>query len=206
MQRIDDDNRRSYYRLQDRVYIEFAPISSDEAKKILDSRKAMSPRTDEDSMYLDSLNRQMGSLMTLIRSESNAVSQYLDVLNKKVDFIAGIIFFERFRSVHSDTKTVRTNTVDISEGGLSFNSKVTYKNGIYFKMKIIAISARVGIETVAKVVSSVPKKRKSLDYFRIGVQFPQLPEEDRRALTRYIMERQRESIRGLSDLDDWDEA
>jgi c-di-GMP-binding flagellar brake protein YcgR len=56
------------------------------------------------------------------------------------------------------------------------------------------------------VVSCTAKKRGDLNYYRIGVQFPFLPEEDRRSLTRYIMERQRENIRSLSDIDDWEEA
>jgi hypothetical protein len=206
MQATDDNNRRSFYRLQDRVYIEFLPITKEKAETILASKQIMTPRQDEDSMYLDSLNRQMGSLMATVRSEHSGVAQYLDVMNKKIDFVAGMLFFERFRNSAGQKKALRTNTVDISEGGLSFNSKVPYKNETYFQMKIIIVSARVGIECIACVVSCTAKKRGDLNYYRIGVQFPFLPEEDRRSLTRYIMERQRENIRSLSDIDDWEEA
>ncbi|MDH5218539.1 MAG: PilZ domain-containing protein [Gammaproteobacteria bacterium] len=201
-----DDNRRSFYRLQDRIYIEFTPISNEKANSILAAGKTISPKQDMDSLYIESLNRQMGSLMATVRSETSAVAQYLDVLNKKVDFVAGMLFFERFKNTKGQSKAIRTNTVDISEGGLSFNSKVAYKNDTYFQMKIIIVSARIGIECIACVVSSQAKKRGDLDYFRIGVQFPHLPEEDRRSLTRYIMERQRENIRSLSEIDDWEEA
>ena len=199
------DNRRSFYRLQDRIYIEFLPISKEKADSILLSGKAISPKQDVDSMYIESLNRQMGSLMATVRSDHPGVAQYLEVMNKKVDFVAGMLFFERFKSTVGHSKSIRTNTVDISEGGLSFNSKVSYTNDTYFQMKIIIVNARIGIECVACVVSSMVKKRGDLEYYRIGVQFPQLPEEDRRSLTRYIMERQRENIRSLSEIDDWEE-
>lgn len=201
-----DDNRRSYYRLHDRIYIEFVPVSSKKAEAIIASKKMISPKQDEDSLYLDSLNRQLGSLMASVRTEHPGIAQYLEVMNKKVDFFGGMLFFERFRNSAGKAKAVRTYTVDISEGGLSFNSKVSYENETYFQMKIIVINARVGVECIAKVVSSTRKQRGDLNYYRIGVQFPFLPEEDRRSLTRYIMERQRENIRSLSEIDDWEEA
>lgn len=193
------NNRRSYYRLQDKVYIELRLLDAEKVQLLVNQHRQLPQKKDEDTMYLDQLGRQLENILATVRSESPAAAQALEVMNRKVDFLAGMLFFERFRNAPADAKTVKTSTVDISEGGLSFNSKAPYKDGTHVELKIVVVGARVGIETVAQVVNSQKLERKGVEYFRIGLEFPFIAESDRRVLSRYIMDRQREQIRNVED-------
>lgn len=201
-----DSDRRNYFRLEDKVYIEYALVNQVQAAEFTQQQVNQPQARDDDNLYLDALTRQITTLTTSLRGESSVTVQAVELLNRKIDYIAGILFFDKFRTSSGDGKGVRTSTVDISEGGMSFNARNPLDMNQYMRLRVVIVSARLGIETVGKVVSCHEKQHKDMHYYRIGVEFPKLHEADRRALARYIMDKQREQIRANSKPSDWDDV
>ncbi len=186
--------RRSFFRLLDRVYVEYRPVTKEEVDKALASRTTSTPPKDDFNNQMDQLSAQLHTLTSAIRSEDPAIAQYLEVLNKKVDLVAGIVFFDRFRNLPGEGKRVRTTTLDLSEGGVSFNSKTPRNIGDYLDMRLAIVGARLGVRIFGRIVQCVEKIHDGTTYHRLGAEFVMLQEYDRRQIARFIMDRQRERI------------
>ena len=193
------NERRNYFRLHNNVLIEFRPASNQEVRNYLSDEKDIKAEPLDVTYELDNISRQLSSLIQNIRQESNATALYLELLNKKVDYLGSMITFEKIRNSAMDGKLECTETLDISEGGMSFLSTQPLKLGDHIYCKLAIMGYRLGMETFGRVIRS-HKAPGDKSYYRIGVEFPYLRELDKKNLTRYIFDKQREEIRHNSDL------
>lgn len=190
-----EQERRSYYRLEDRIYLQYRSAEVDEIKRGLARQQQMGDQTGDFNIQMDLVSRQLSTLRIQAQKDSPAIGQYLDLLNRKIDLLASMMVFENLhRSVGSEDGLVSTRSADISEGGVSFYSKTALAKDSYLALKLVVIGARIGIDTFGKVVSCQEEKGDKSRY-RVGVKFIRLSDGDRRILTRYILDRQREMIR-----------
>ncbi len=191
----EDDDRRNFYRLEDRVYVEYRHLSKSEVKAMLTENNRYVPKDDDFDLALEIYNQQLRATSIGMRSEIPEAVQYLETLNRKVDLLVGMLAFERFRSAANGIDNVATSTYDISEGGISFNAPEPLAKGSYLLLKMVIMGAKLGIETIGKVVRSRVEKLDKNEMHRVGVEFPYILEMERRSLTKYIFDRQREQIR-----------
>ena len=190
----NQNDRRNYFRLRNNVLIEFRAASQQEVDAFLSNEQNIKAEEIDITYQLDQISRQLGGLIQNVRQESSAIAQYLDLLNKKVDYMASILSFEKFCNAAMDGVLEQTETLDISEGGMSFvSSKPMQING-YVYCKLAIMGYRLGMETFGKVIRSDALKEPN-GYHRIGVEFPFLKELDKKNLTRYIFDKQREVLR-----------
>ena len=194
---LPESERRNHFRLPNNLLIEYHNASEEELRQFLSDEGNI--RTDEiDLTYqLDQISRQLTPLIINIRQESPSVSQYLDLLNKKVDMLASMLSFEKFKMDADQGIFEVTETLDISEGGLSFYSRHEFKEGDILYCKLAIVGYRLGMETYGNVVRCV-KDDKS-DGYCIGLELPHLKELDKKNLTRYIFDKQREQLRQRSE-------
>jgi hypothetical protein len=179
------------------VLIEYRSADKEELRQFLSDEGNI--RTDEiDLTYqLDQISRQLTPLLVNIRQESSPVSQYLDLLNKKVDLLASMLSFEKFQKDAGDGIFEVTETLDISEGGLSFYSRHKFAMGDILYCKLAIVGYRLGMETYGIVVRS--KADENSDGYNIALELPYLKELDKKNLTRYIFDKQREHLRRRAD-------
>ncbi len=197
---FNDDSekeRRSYFRIEECVYIEYRPVTTDELAQIKNHSGKLKPKKDEFSVKLEQLDRELSPMLAIFRRENPGLTQYLEVLNKKIDVITSHLVFDQFKkSAEDKTIITTTRTIDISEGGVSFNRPEPYGIGEYFHIKLVVVDARFGIDTYGQVIHChLEDSDEDRRVFRIGVEFPVLYESDRKLLMRYILDRQRELIR-----------
>lgn len=186
--------RRNYFRLQNSVLIEFREASQQEVDNFLSDETDIKAEPLDVTYELDQISRQLSTLIQNVRQESAPISQYLELLNKKVDYLGSMITFEKIRNSAMDGKLEQTETLDISEGGMSFLSTHPVEVGAYIYCKIAIMGYRLGMETFGRVIRSTMAEENSRLY-RIGVEFPFLRELDKKNLTRYIFDKQREQLR-----------
>jgi len=86
----------------------------------------------------------------------------------------------------------KTETQDISEGGLSFKSHINFDLGDLIFCRLAIVGYQLGMETFGKVVRCEPSKSGS--HYAVGVELPYLKELDRKNLTRFIFDKQREQL------------
>lgn len=189
----NSNERRNYFRLKNSVLIEFRPASKDEVDAFLSNEENIKADKIDVTYQIDQISRQLNSLLQNVRQESNAVAQYLELLNSKVDYLASMLSFEKFRNAALDGILESTQTLDISEGGMSILSKKRIEMNEFVYCKMAIMGYRLGMETFGKVVR-VDESKNHKGQFILGVEFPFLKELDRRNLTRYIFDKQREQI------------
>ena len=194
---LPDKERRTYFRLPNNVLIEYRLVDTEELHQFLSDEGNI--RTDDiDLTYqLDQISRQLTPLLLSIRQETPPIAQYLDLLNKKVDILASMLSFEKFKMDADQGLFEITETLDISEGGLSFYSRHEFSLGDILYCKLAIVGYRLGMETYGNVVRSIPDENS--DGYRIGVELPHLKELDKKNLTRYIFDKQREQLRNRSE-------
>ena len=189
-----DNERRNYFRLQNSVLIEFRPASHQEVKAYLDDEKNIKAEPLDITYELDNISRQLSTLIQEVRTESTPISQYLELLNKKVDYLGSMLTFEKIRNTAMDGKLETTQTLDISEGGMSFLSTHPGDINGFIYCKIAIMGYRLGMETFGKIVRC-NEEGEQAGMYRLGVEFPFLRELDKKNLTRYIFDKQREQLR-----------
>ncbi len=187
-------DRRNFLRVQDKVLIVFRPASKEEVDAFLSDEKNIKAEELDVTYQLDQISRQLASLLPSIRQESSAVGQFLELLDKKVDYLASMLSFEKIRNATLDGALETTETLDISEGGMCFLSKQDMVLGDYVYCKLAIMGYRLGMETFGKVVRTEPVGDNK-DCYLIGLEFPFLKELDRKNLTRFIFDKQREQLR-----------
>lgn len=187
------NDRRNYFRLKNSVLIEFRAASQEEVDNFLSDGKNIKAEEIDVTYQLDQISRQLSSLIQNVRQESSPIAQYLELLNKKVDYMAAMLSFEKFRNATLDGVLETTETLDISEGGMSFSSKKSLAIGEYVYCKLAIMGYRLGMETFGKVVRS-DADSENPGSFRVAVEFPFLKELDRKNLTRFIFDKQREQL------------
>ena len=194
---LPESERRTHFRLPNNVLIEYHSADEEELRQFLSDEGNI--RTDEiDLTYqLDQISRQLTPLLINIRQDAPAVAQYLDLLNKKVDMIASMLSFEKFKMDADQGIFEVTETLDISEGGLGFYSRNCFSEGDILYCKLAIVGYRLGMETYGKVVRCV--KDEASDGYNIGLELPYLKELDKKNLTRYIFDKQREQLRQRSE-------
>lgn len=193
----NEAERRNYFRLKDQVYIEYRKAEQEEVDVFLQNGRKIPREQDDTHFQLDTINRQIMPLMNGIRSEAASVATFLDGINRKIDILAGMMFFEQFRAKEAVSTYISTNTMDISEGGACFLSTKPLEMDTWLLARIVIVSFRFGLETYAKVAHCQPlnvSESGKMEY-RIGLEFPYIMEKDRKHLTRYIFDRQRQLLR-----------
>ena len=187
------NERRTYFRLPNNVLIEYHASNEEELRQFLSDEGSI--RRDEIDLgyQLDQISRQLTPLLISIRQESSAVSQYLELLNNKVDTLASMLSFEKFNMDAARGLFEVTETLDISEGGLSFYSRHNLPIGAILFCKLAIVGYRLGMETYGKVVRVIADDKS--DGYCIGLELPYLKELDKKNLNRYIIDKQREQLR-----------
>ncbi len=190
---LPERERRDYYRLHNKVLIEYRIATETEVDRFISNEENIKADEIDVTYLLDKISRQLTPVLLNIRQESPAVAQFLELLNQKIDLIASMQAFDRMSNDTNKNKNMETAiTRDISEGGLSFTSAHDFDLGDLIYCRLAIIGYRLGMETFGKIVRCEPNKNENS--YCIGVELPYLKELDRKNLTRFIFDKQREQL------------
>jgi len=194
-QSSDGSEQRHYFRLLEKVTLEYRVASVDEVREAVQARKGGEGGKLDATFHLDMISRQLMPLLASVRSESPVVAQYLEGLNQKLDVIAGMVFFQNASIDKAGAGPfVRVHTVDISEGGVSFDTRNPLKKGAFIYCRLAISGFQLGLQTYGKVVY-LGRETADPKMIRVGVEFPLINDYERKQLARFIFDRQREKIR-----------
>lgn len=196
-----DQEQRNYFRLQETISLEYRLASPEEVQKAAQAKKGGDGGKLDVTYQLEAINRQLMPLLATVRAESPAIAQYLEGLNQKIDIVAGMVFFRNASlddSAVDAGEYVRARTVDISEGGISFDDTNPPEVDSFIYCRLAISGFQLGLQTYGKVVH-LGESAQGADLTRVRVSFPLISDYERKQLTRYIFDRQREQIRKSMD-------
>jgi hypothetical protein len=115
------------------------------------------------------------------------LTEWLKMLNAKLDAVIGIIAKQQETSPRFSQKRV-----NISGGGLSFDSHEEYKINDLLEIKMIL---PVTLSSTLYVYGEVVDVRKKEDYFQTAVKFVTIDDDIREQIVQFVFKAQRDIIR-----------
>ena len=189
-------DRRQRYRIEDTAILEINPVTA-EAADGANAEDFFSRASGFILMRdLQDIDRKSQSLLSGISERDSELAAYLDAINKKIDTIGASVA----ENILPEGQSLQA--IDLSEGGIGFNYEARLIDGDLYAAKIWFNKPLIGLAVFFKVVAC----NRSIDGgYHISAAFHNLPEAERKAIVRHIMQvqaaQQRSKKAQVTDLD-----
>lgn len=176
--------RREFFRVEDRLYIEFREVDAEESQAL---EKSLGGR--------DSLPESYAELVSEVKSghtsfERDAIYAYLETLDSKLNMILDLLS-RKEQVVHGSYMDVV-----LSGSGLKFSLGTRLEEGVFLDLRMVLPSfPRVRISALGRVVRCRKLDTAGADNWETAVTFVAISEKDRDVLVRYVFSRERELLR-----------
>ncbi len=185
----DEDDRREYFRITDRLLVEVREIGYEESLALGKSLQQSDFMPDSES---DTSSRSFRSPSF----ERNELYEFLEVLDRKLNIILELLLKkdERFYNEYTD--------VNISGAGLKYLSEKEVPEGAYVDLRIVLpFFPNPRIAAVGMVVrSSLTSAEEGKDAWETAIKFIAISERHRDVLINYIFAKEREQLRAKNAL------
>lgn len=185
---IDElSNRRQYFRVMDKVSIEFT----------------RSPDPENSPAEFFELNPEFGllsefqlidveakHLMISITDRDKVMGQYLKAINRKLDMLAHVVAL-----IHQSYPPESVHEVNLSEGGFSIITTEEYDTGQFLAIKLILLPSCCGLLLTGKVLSCIRLNRSD---YELHIEFNSISEPHQQLIARHIMHKQTSDKRTYS--------
>ena len=173
------DDRRNYFRLQDKVALEVRPLDPARATD------PMSPLADSGTnrfrllSELETLQAESMQILSEITRTNPKISQYLRLQERKIRLIAEA-------AVDSDDQPLPDDEqeVSLSAGGLSFSLAKPMVAGSYLAVRMLLLPERAGLLLKSRVIEC----RAVGGVYRTRVEFMHVSDSDRSVISRHLLQ------------------
>jgi hypothetical protein len=179
--------RRSFFRIHDRLIVEFRQITPEDFTKLKNVIQYNSTQIIDKIMETHLLaDREL-------KGENEEIFAYSRMMNKKLDMIIELLSKSLYGEIYQSVQT----EINLSGAGVQFESHIVLKEGDYTELKIVVpIFPYPKITALCQVVRTESVQGSSTaNNFRIAMEFLVINEKDRDLLINYIFEKEREYLR-----------
>jgi hypothetical protein len=189
---LSNEERREFFRINDRTFIDFSEIEVDDIKRI--SHSIRSPKTSDknsEKAQLDSIQTVFNHLTDTINQTDREVARALRMLDEKINLIAQNV--RRQQSANNGRHPVDVN---LSGGGIAFMTDQPYQPKDAFEINLELIPSGNLIHSIANVVACTKITGASSDKpYYLRLVFSHMNEYDRNLLVKHTLTRQAETLR-----------
>ena len=191
METVSD--RRQLFRVDDTAILDI--IAVNEQDLLSQVAEACFPSSESFSLMrnIQSIDSENALLLRNIHDKSPEISAYFLSVNKKIETVAAVIA-KQIVSEHENNIAV-----DLSEGGIGFQSNAPLEIDKYYAIKIWFNEKMTGVAAYVKVVAC---QQLDDNGYRISCQFKELSEVDEKLISRHIMQVQAKQQRLKKELTD----
>jgi len=188
----NQNERRDFFRIDDEVHLEYEAVHEDEynnAKQILNE---VHESTFALSANFATLNHDNNFLLNNIRRNSPEISQYLDLLNQKIDALSQHL-------LENSTASSEDNlvTVNISASGIAFNTSDKLEKNQAIKLRIVLLPEKVGIQAYGRIIDCKPDAENK--GFLSSVDFEHIRNDDTELMIKHNINKQMIELRKRSE-------
>jgi len=179
MSTSDAEDRREYYRIEDRIALEFHPLDAAEAA-------AGEPLRDPSPLFnllgeLHLAELESQQQLRVIGERDRVLASYLKLQNRRIDLLGQAMAQSLLQHIGPARK------VTLSEGGISFPSEQPQAPGTHLALRMVLMPPGVGLLLHASVAHC---RERAEGGYEIGAEFVALGEPQRQLLARYILQTQ----------------
>lgn len=184
---MSEHERRDYYRMEDRVHLIRTPLEKHLISDDPYSDRYNVPRQALLISQLQAIDNESRDLLRQVGDHNRALSSYLKALEDKIELLAKYV-------VNHDQTLTQKETVNLSEGGISFYNSTPFEPGAYLHLVVMLFPSYSSIASIG-IVRTCEKIEDRPTIYRVGVEFAVLLEPDRKLIVRHIRRRESQSIR-----------
>ena len=183
MSTLDEEDRREYYRIEDRIALEINPLSAAEAlgADLLQDDSPLFNLLSE--LHLSEFESQ--HLLRQISERDRAIAAFLKSQNKRIDLLSQVVALTVLGQIGEPQPVI------ISEGGIDFQHPTPIAAGAHLSVKLVLMPQALGLLLRARV-THCDRKGEGYD---IGTEFEHLTDAQRQLLARYILQKQAQERR-----------
>jgi hypothetical protein len=172
----DTEERREYYRIEDRVALEIMPANPDhtEANEPLPALFSLLGE-------LHQLDFEAQHLLRQIAESNRTLANYLKVQNKRIELLGQALAQDLLKDQGAPQPVV------LSEGGISSACDQPQAEGTVLTLKLVLLPQGLGLLLAARVIYCVAMEDGRYD---IGTEFEALTDAQRQLLARHILQKQ----------------
>jgi hypothetical protein len=192
---MEENGRREFFRIKDRLTVEFRVIDYEEYARLESLIKYSSTQVagDTDEVALSNTRNLK------VEEDRDPVCSILRMLDRKLDVILDLLR----KPDGGEAYTRRCVDLVISGSGLKFMSDVFLKEGAYVEFKVVLpVSPHPKVTALCQVQRTENREVNQNPGWEIALKFLTINEEDRDLLINYIFRKEREQIRQKKELTD----
>lgn len=191
MTTIDDEDRREYYRIEDRIALEITPLSAAEAlePELLQDDSPLFNLLSE--LHLSDFESQ--HLLRQLSDKDRTLAAFLRAQNKRLDLLSAVVAHSLLGEIGAPHRVI------LSEGGIEFSQTSAIAVGTRVKVKMVLMPRAHGLLLRGRVTHC--DARPGGDY-EVGTEFTDMTDAQRQLLARYILQRQQQQRRQALEQND----
>ena len=194
MQQADPENRtdrRNYFRIDDVTILYHRVLANDEESHSQEEVNQLAIDRLTLKARFEALTRELKPLSSHIEQGNPRLAQYLAAIDKKLNMLSEVLM-----DAAVDDLDEKPQKVNISAGGLSFESSSPITPGSILELRIILLPTNVGIYSHARVVlcKKEDEDGEGNKMYKIAVEFVRMDEEFRDLISRHVLSRERAAL------------
>nr|WP_314483829.1 PilZ domain-containing protein [uncultured Pseudomonas sp.] len=181
MTTLDEEDRREYYRIADRIALQISPLSAAEAldPDVLQDDSPLFNLLSE--LHLSDFEAQ--HLLRQLSDKDRTLAAFLRVQNKRLDVLSAVVAHTLLGEVGQPQPVV------VSEGGLECSQPEPFAPGSRVKVQMVLMPRAHGLLLRGKITHCDPRPEGG---FEVGIEFIDMVDAQRQLLARYILQRQQQ--------------
>lgn len=176
MIQVSEDERRNYFRIQDRAVVEIIALHGGPTRPPEAYFQASS--SDELMRELNDIRSETQTVLRQIQEKHKDIAAYFNCINHQIDAVARTV-----ASFEGDTETVDIN---ISEAGIDLFYEDAIEIGSCVAMRIVLLPKHISVYTIARCMSLEPQS----EGFRAAFAFEVMSEADNYQVGRHVIQTQ----------------
>jgi hypothetical protein len=190
-QNTPSEERREYFRIDDRVLLNLRPIAEAEVTAVRERIMDRVPDRFTVAANFAVNSRATARLLHGLASGSPDAARYMRLMDQKLNQLARLFVLDEVE--RGDYPLLNVN---LSAGGLVFPSRREFAAGELVEMRMVLYPDMVGILTVSRVIYCERFANQPGDFpWQVAVEYAHIRESDRDLLCSHIMLRQTELLR-----------
>jgi len=186
MIKINEDERRDFFRIDDDVYIDIQAVSEQEYNSAPETLQDL----DDDSFSLSAnfatLNNKINPVLNNIKQLHPDIGEYLEAINNKIDSLSQHILYES--SNYDNQKLIRAN---ISASGIQFETQQDFKVEQTLKLELVLLPEKIGVLIFGRVVE--------IKESALTIRFEHMRPEDQELMIKHNLNKQMSELREKND-------
>ena len=194
MTNIDNEKneRRGFFRIDDEIHLEYEVVNDDEYNNATQILNEVHDSAFALSANFATLNHDNNYLLNNIRRTSPEVSQYLDLLNQKIDALSQHLLENSVAPTEDNLVSV-----NISASGIAFNTTENLTKNQAMKLRIILLPEKIGIQAYGRIIDSKPDTENK--GFIASMDFEHIRNDDTELMIKHNLNKQMLELRKRSE-------